>query len=96
MDENVAEIKEHLERLEGYGSTAPDGDNLRLKGFDYLLHSILNRQGHHNADLRMAVQGQERMQSSMNRTTRTLDSIEQTMRDIHRKVQILVDKREAR
>jgi hypothetical protein len=68
--------------------TLPSADAPELKGFDYLLRSILTHQGMHNTDIRKAVRSQQGPRSSM-------DSIEQVRHDIHRKVQILVNEREA-
>lgn len=76
--------------------TLTGGDDPQLNGLDLLLQSILTKQGFHNTDLRTAVRGQERLQSSIDRAIGTLNSIMQILPDIHRKVQTLADKREAR
>lgn len=74
----------------------PSGDDPELKGFNYLLRTILTQQGMHNTDVRKAVRSQEGLRSTMGKAIGTLNSIEQMLRDIPRKVQTLVNEREAR
>lgn len=71
-------------------------DDLRIKGFDYLLRTILTQQGMHSIDLRKAVRGQEGLRLRIENVTGRLDSIVEILHDIDRKVQTLVRGLEAR
>lgn len=66
-----------------------------LKGFDYLLRTILTHQGNHTTDLRKAVRGQEGLQWRLEKTTRTVDSVERMLREVQERVLALVDNRDA-
>jgi hypothetical protein len=79
------------------GKRAASGeDDPRYKGFDYLLHSILTRQGMHNGDLRTAVRGQEQLRSRFETLGARLDSIVKILHDIESNVQALVRRTEDR
>jgi hypothetical protein len=76
------------------GGTGPGEDDPVRKRFDHLLRTIVIKQGTHETNLRTAVRGQEWLQSGVESAIRRLDSIEQILRDVQRKVQTLVTKPE--
>lgn len=57
-------------------------EDLRLKGFDSLLRSILTKQGMHNTDIRESTRGQKYLQWSIDNVIKRLDSIEETLRHV--------------
>jgi hypothetical protein len=132
MSEDLEEIKERQDRLEGYvrlletrvdvqesimqlytagrepatpsdasgaGQDAErvpvDEEDLRLKGLDSLLRSILYKQGEHNTDIRESTRGQKHLQWSIDNVIKRLNSIEETLRHMDRNVRTLVKGNEA-
>jgi hypothetical protein len=132
MSEDLEEIKERQDRLEGYvrlletrvdvqesimqlytagrepatpsdssgaGQDAKrvpvDEEDLRLKGLDSLLRSILYKQGEHNTDIRESTRGQKHLQWSVDNVIKRLNSIEETLRHMDRNVRTLVKGNEA-
>jgi len=132
MSEDLEEIKERQDRLEGYvrlletrvdvqesimqlytagrePATPPDSsgagqdaerapvdeEDLRLKGLDSLLRSILYKQGEHNTDIRESTRGQKHLQWSVDNVIKRLNSIEETLRHMDRNVRTLVKGNEA-
>jgi DNA repair ATPase RecN len=82
--------------VQGAEGTRPSEGDPQLKGFDYLLRTILTQQGMHSTDLRKAIRGQELLQSRIENATGRLDSIGEIARDVDRKVQTIVRRLEAR
>jgi hypothetical protein len=76
--------------------TPTSEDDPQIKGFDYLLRTILTQQGMHSTDLRKAVRGQEGLRSRIENAAGRLDSIVEMLHNIDRKVQTLVCRLEAR
>lgn len=102
MAEDLAEVKERLEQLEvhvgtqGAENTQPGEGPLELEGADYLLRSIRSKQSMHNSDLRYAMKGQERLQSSVDSVISKLNSGEETLSAIDRGARGLAELLEAR
>ena len=64
------------------GEVPPSEQDPELKGFDFLLRSILSQQGMHSTDIRKAVRGLESM-------TAKLNSVEEMLRRVDLGVQRL-------
>jgi hypothetical protein len=67
-----------------------DEEDLRLKGLDSLLRSILYKQGEHNTGIRESTRGQKYLQWSVDNVIKRLNSIEETLRHVDRNVKTLV------
>jgi hypothetical protein len=76
--------------------TGADEDDPRYKGFDYLLRTILAKQGMHNGDIRTLLRNQEYLGSRMTATTGTLDSIEKILHDVNGQIRTLIQSNEDR